>query len=128
VSALADVARAVDPTVGAHAVEAAPAGELERIVGPGDRAFVVEAIREGYLLHYGEPRAFRAMDEDLKLLAGDALFALGLERLAEVGDLEAVAELCGLISRSARAEAEERTPGVSELWKASAERLAGPSR
>ena len=47
-----------------------------------DRAFVLEAVREGYLLHYGEPRAFEGMDPDLRLLAGDALYALGLARLA----------------------------------------------
>ena len=34
------------------------------------------------------------MEPDLRLLAGDALYALGLARLAERGDLDAVAELC----------------------------------
>ena len=29
-------------------------------------------------MHYGEPRAFTGMDDDLRLLAGDALYALGL--------------------------------------------------
>ena len=55
------------------------------------RGFVLEAVYEGYLMHYGEPRAFSGMDADLRLLAGDALYALGLSRLAETGDLEAVA-------------------------------------
>ena len=54
--------------------------------GYGD--FVLEAVREGYELHYGAPRAFAGMDDDLRLLAGDALYALGLSRLAETGDLE----------------------------------------
>ena len=73
---------------------------------------MLEAVYEGYLMHYGEPRAFAGMDEDLRLLAGDALYALGLARLAEAGDLEAVAELSDLISRSAQAHAEggPRTP------------------
>ena len=41
------------------------------------RRFVLEAVYEGYLMHYGTPRAFAGMDEDLRLLAGDALYALG---------------------------------------------------
>ena len=65
----------------------------------GSRGFVLEAVYEGYLLHYGESRAFAGMDADMRLLAGDALYALGLARLAESGDLEAVAELSDLISR-----------------------------
>ena len=64
----------------------------------GIRGFVLEAVYEGYLMHYGEPRAFTGMDDDLRLLAGDALYALGLARLAESGDLEAVAVLSDLIS------------------------------
>jgi hypothetical protein len=127
VSALREVAAAVDPALAAHAVDDPGEGELEAIVGDRGRAFVVEAIREGYLLHYGEPRCFSGMDDDLRLLAGDALFALGLERLAETGDLEAVAELSDLITRSARAEVEGRREAVPALWHASAERLSrGP--
>ena len=52
---------------------------------------MIEAVREGYLLHYGEPRIVVGADTDLALLAGDYLYALGLERLAALGDLEAVA-------------------------------------
>ena len=48
------------------------------------------------------------MDDDLRLLAGDALYALGLSRLAQTGDLDAVAELADLISDCARAHAEGR--------------------
>jgi len=54
---------------------------------------VVEAIREGYLQHYASGRVVRPDDPDLALLAGDRLYALGLERLAAIGDLDAVAEL-----------------------------------
>ncbi len=67
---------------------------------------MLEAVYEGYLMHYGTPRAFEGMDPDLRLLAGDALYALGLSRLAARGDLEAVAELSDLISLTARAHAE----------------------
>src|SRR6185503_7370002 len=37
-----------------------------------DVAFVVEAIREGYLLHYATGRLLRDDDRDLVLLAGAA--------------------------------------------------------
>ena len=58
-------------------------------VAPGEYALVVEAVREGYLLHYGRrDRVVRGADADLALLAGDYLYALGLERLAALGDLE----------------------------------------
>ena len=77
----------------------------------GMRGFVLEAVYEGYLMHYGEPRAFTGMDEDLRLLAGDALYALGLAAPGRGGDLEAVAALSDLISRSAQAHAEGR-PGT----------------
>ena len=123
-SVLREVVAAADPALAPYAVEDPRGGELAAIVGGRDRGFVIEAIREGYLLHYGEERAFRAMDEDLRLLAGDSLFAVGLERLARRGDLEAIAELCDLISRSARAEAERRGGDVPALWRASAKRLA----
>ena len=93
----------------------------------GDRLFVLEAVYEGYLLHYGEPRLFEGMDEDLRLLAGDALYALGLARLAESGDLPAVAELAELISNSARAHAEGRGTEAEALWDASASVLAPTS-
>jgi hypothetical protein len=75
-----------------------------------DYAFVVEAIREGYLLHYGEPRIVTGADRDLALLAGDHLYALGLERLAALGDLEAVRELADLISLSAQLHADGGDP------------------
>lgn len=91
----------------------------------GTRAWVLEAVREGYLLHYGEPRAFEGIDDDLKLLGGDAMYALGLARLADEGDLEAVAELADLISACAEAEAAGRPTGP--LWEASAARLARPN-
>src|SRR5258708_17524825 len=83
---------------------------------------LVEAIREGYLLHYETPRLIVGADSDLRLLAGDYLYALGLERLAARGDLEAVGELADLISLEARIHAENE-PGSPDgrapaLWLA----------
>jgi hypothetical protein len=63
------------------------------------------------------------MDADLRLLAGDALYAQALARLAERGDTEAVAELADLISLCAWAESAGRRDVVEALWDASARRL-----
>ena len=94
--------------------------------GAGDtRAWVLESVREGYLLHYGEPRELPGIDDDLKLLGGDTMYALGLARLAAEGDLEAVGQLADLISACAQAESEGRSTG--ELWQAAAGRLARPN-
>jgi hypothetical protein len=88
---------------------------------PTEYALLVEAIREGYLLHYGTPRVLDGLDRDLALLAGDYLYALGLERLAGLGDLEAVRELSDLISLAAQLHAERRTESaLGALWLASA--------
>jgi hypothetical protein len=103
-----------DPALGALAA----AGE--RAAGDPDQyALLIEAVREGYLLHYGSPRLVRGADPDLRLLAGDYLYALGLERLAALGDLEAVRELADLISISAQLHAERGGAGAGELWLAS---------
>lgn len=92
---------------------------------PGEYALVVEAVREGYLLHYGAPRLLRGHDEDLALLAGDYLYALGLQRLAGLGDAAAVALLAELIARSAQLHAEGREDQAPELWRAAALAIGG---
>jgi hypothetical protein len=84
----------------------------------GDIAFVVEAVREGELLHYGTSRLFATIDPDLALLAGDRLYALGLARLAALGDLEAVAELADVIALCAQARAEARPELADAVWQA----------
>ena len=123
---LDDIAAAAGPGLGTPGrPNAGPlrfGGEL------GHRLFVLEAVYEGYLLHYGTSRLFERMDDDLRLLAGDALYALGLARLAATGDLAAVAELSDLISRSAQAHAEDRGSEAEALWDASAAALAPPER
>jgi hypothetical protein len=126
VRVLSEVASAADPALGPYAVAEPGPPRFGREAG--DRHFVLEAVYEGYLLHYGESRLFEGMDGDLRLLAGDALYALGLARLAEHGDLAAVAELSDLISRSAQAHAEGRGDAVEGLWDAAARVLATGSR
>ena len=49
---------------------------------------LIEMIHEGSRLHYGGPRVIRDDDLDLALLLGDQLYAMGLSRLAEIGDLD----------------------------------------
>ncbi|MGI9019606.1 MAG: hypothetical protein ACR2G3_02705 [Solirubrobacterales bacterium] len=117
-----------DTLLSEHLREPAGAPSLGALAAAGHRAagaesdyaFVVEAIREGYLLHFGEPRVLGGLEPDLALLAGDHLYALGLECLAGLGDLEAVRELADLISLAALVHAdgpgEERTAGA--LWLA----------
>jgi hypothetical protein len=90
---------------------------------PGEYALVVEAVREGYLLHYGaaDARVVRGAEPDLALLAGDYLYALGLERLASIGDLAAVRELSDLISLAAQIHDGRRPPreageDAAALW------------
>jgi hypothetical protein len=83
-----------------------------------DYALLVEAIYEGYLQHYGEGRVLRPQDPDLALLAGDRLYALGLARLAQLGDLEAVIALADVISLTAQAHAEERGADAPAIWEA----------
>jgi hypothetical protein len=125
VTALADVIAAAEPALAPHGRPNADGPEVAAGVPDPTRAFVLEAVREGYLLHYAEPRAFEGMDDDLRLLAGDSLYALGLARLAEAGDLEAVAELADLISLTAQAESEGRRDRSDELWRASIDALSG---
>jgi hypothetical protein len=126
VTVLSEIASAAGPSLAPHAVPDPGPARFDAALG--ERRFVLEAVYEGYLLHYGESRLFAGMDPDLRLLAGDALYALGLARLAEGGDLPAVAELSDLISRSAQAHAESRGHEAEALWDASAAALSSGER
>jgi hypothetical protein len=81
---------------------------------------LVEAIYEGYLLHYGPPRVVRAQDADLRVLAGDRLYAIGLARLVDLGDTESVAELADTITLSALAQGAGDAPLAEAIWTAGA--------
>ena len=74
------------------------AGEMPAILRPvfsalGEQRYAlgIETIYEGYLLHYGRPRLFGAVDRDKGLLLGDYLFAHGLVRVAAHSEPAAVA-------------------------------------
>jgi hypothetical protein len=81
---------------------------------------LVEAIYEGYLLHYETPRLFRHADPDMALLVGDRLYAFGLERLVALGDIPAVIELADVISLCALAHAEGHGELARPIWSAGA--------
>jgi hypothetical protein len=129
VTALEELAAALRAEGGllAGTVRDAPEGEP---LPEGPRAevrFLLEAIREGEQLHYGRPRVVATPDRDLALLAGDRLYALGLERLAELGDLDAVRALADVISASARAHAEEQPEQAEVAWAEGAAVIHGTS-
>lgn len=124
---LSEQLRAEDTPISRHVVDPAEAPELGELAGGSEYALVVEAVREGYLLHYETPRLLAGHDPDLALLAGDYLYALGLDRLAALGDTRAVAILSDLISDCARLQAEGQAEGIPDLWRAAAEQVgAGP--
>jgi hypothetical protein len=81
---------------------------------------LLEMILEGSLLHYGRPRVVVTDDHDLALLLGDQLYALGLSRLAELGDLEAVSELADVISLLSQAQLSADSELAGAIWDAGA--------
>jgi len=129
---LAAQLRAEDSPISPHVVDPAEAPQLGELAaaGPGaakapaEYALVVEAVREGYLLHYEQPRLLAGHDADLALLAGDYLYALGLDRLAALGDTRAVAILSDLISQCARLQAEARPASIPDLWRSAAAQIS----
>lgn len=132
---LASLLRGEATPISAHVVEPSEEPTLGPIAAagpgaaadPGEYALVVETVREGYLLHYGEPRLLAGCDPDLALLAGDYLYALGLERLTARGDDRAVAVLSELISACAQRHAEGRAASVPGLWDKAARAVGGIS-
>ena len=115
---------AADVTAGATSDTPGPAQTAA--AGPrAERArdeyeLLVETIYEGYLLHYDTGRVVAPAEADLRLLAGDRLYALGLARLVALGDTEAVAELADTITLSALAQAADERALAQAVWEAGA--------
>lgn len=101
---------------------APPAFGLLASAGPrtapkgGVYAFVVEAVREGYLCHYGIPRVIESPDSDLALLAGDLFYAIGISTLAQLGDDQSVHLLSDLIVVSAELRSAGRREEAEAFW------------
>ena len=91
-------------------------------LAPERHALGIETIYEGYLVHYGRSRLFAPGDRDTALLLGDYLYAHGLVRVAETGDVKAVSDLAELISRCAQLRA-EGLGGDGEEWVATSRAL-----
>jgi hypothetical protein len=133
---LADQLRVEDTPITPHVIDPAEAPELGELAaaGPGaaaapaEYALVVEAVGEGYLLHYEQPRLLSDPDPDRALLAGDYLYALGLDRLAALEDSRAVTILSDLISDCARLQAGGDTGSIPALWRDAAKRIANSPR
>lgn len=78
---------------------------------------VVDAVRDGYRLHYDHDRIVQEGDQDLALLTGDASYATGLVELARRGDLHNIGVLAGLIAGSARAHGAGDRTAADALWE-----------
>jgi hypothetical protein len=119
------MATLADPQAGASADPQVGPAQLAA-AGPraagasADYELLIEAIYEGYLLHYGTPRVAHTPDHDLGLLAGDRLYALGLARLVALGDVAAVAELADTITLSALAQGAGAPELAAAVWTAGA--------
>jgi hypothetical protein len=85
-------------------------------LGDGRFALGIESIYEGYLLHYGRPRLFSPTDRDGAILLGDYLYAHGLVRITDVGEVNAVERLAELLSLCAHLRAEGRGSEDGEAW------------
>ena len=102
--------------------------EPARLAASGPRAqgleaeyeLLVEMIFEGCRLHYGPQRVVRTADHDLALLLGDQLYAMGLARLARIGDLEAIGELADVISLVAQSHVARDRELADAVWNAGA--------
>lgn len=112
-----------EPTLGAIA-----AGGPRAAADPAEYELLIEAIYEGFLLHYSDSRLLAGGDPDFALLAGDRLYALGLERLVALGDLQAVRELADVIALCALLAGRGEGEWCEPLWLAGARAVGfGPS-
>ena len=112
---LAQPTPGAEPTLGAIAASGPRAG-----ANAAEYELLLEAIYEGYLLHYGVSRLLSDSDADLALLAGDRLYTLGLERLVALGDLDAVSELADVIALCALLVGRGELASCEALWRAGA--------
>jgi len=107
-----------------HVISPAVAPVLGELAAAGPRtsgspagySLVVEAVREGYLCHYGTPRILEGSDSDLELLAGDLFYAIGISGLAELDDPESVGILSDLIRIAAGFRAVGNAESAEALW------------
>jgi hypothetical protein len=138
IDALVEALRAEGGTLGDLVAAPGNSGRTEpgpaQVAASGPRAagrqaeyeLLLEMIFEGSLLHYGAGRVVQTDDPDLALLLGDQLYALGLARLAALGDLEAVDVLADVISSLAQAHAEGDHARAAAVWRSAGDRASRP--
>lgn len=133
-SALARTIAADDPLLAATVADrptladghpAAAAAGPRTASDPDAYRFALEAIHEGHLLHNGGGRLVVTDDIDLRLLAGDRLYAEGLERVAALGDVEAIVELSRLIIRCSVAKADLQPEVADSAWAEACSAIGG---
>lgn len=91
-----------------------------------DYCFALEYIFEGYLLHYGSSRLLALDALDFCLLAGDYMYALGLKRIAGLGDPACIRMFADLVSVCAFIRCESTDAGAAlGAWTAATLCLAG---
>jgi len=93
-------------------------------LAPPAFALGIETTYEAYLMHYGRPRLFAALDPDEAILLGDYLYAHGLVRIAKAGGVPAVAVMAELISTCAALRA-SGGDGDGDAWVAATRELGG---
>ena len=98
---------------------------------PGDAAhycFSLEYIFEGYLLHYGSSRLLASGSDNFDLLAGDYMYARGLNRLAALDEPLYIRLMSELISLCSYIHGEGLAPQLAlDAWAVTALCLAGLS-
>jgi hypothetical protein len=87
-------------------------GHNPAVMGASEYDRAVELIHDGAALHYA------AGADDEALLRGDQLYAQGLARLAELGELDAIARLADVISQVAQAHVEGDPARAEAAWEA----------
>ena len=91
--------------------------------------FALEYIFEGYLLHYGSSRLLRSGRRDFRLLAGDYMYARGLDRMAALEDIFCIKMLSRLIEFCSFVHCEGLEPRLAlDAWSVVTLCLAGHAR
>jgi hypothetical protein len=100
-----------------HELRSCVRGQVDRY------KFILEAVYEGYLLHYKTGRIVQSDERDFAVLAGDRLYALALATLTQCADVYGVSVLAQLIAELAQFEITAQSQQVTAAWKKASMRL-----